>query len=84
VLSQNSIRHQSSGIAMIEVEQCAQPFTPPDGPDRMIVLLRREQPVAEPLMIPFEMVVRDVFTHSSLKMALAHGNNPVEASRPAA
>jgi hypothetical protein len=35
-------------------------------------------------MIPFEMVVRDVFTHSSLKMALAHGNNPVEASRPAA
>ena len=30
-------------------------------------------------MIPFEMVARDKFTYSSLKMTLAHWNYPVEA-----
>jgi hypothetical protein len=60
VLSQNSIGHKSSRIAMIEVEQSTQPFTPTDGADGMIVLLRREQPVAEPLMIPLQVVVRHI------------------------
>ena len=30
-------------------------------------------------MVPFEMVVRDVFTYSALNVMLAHWNNPVEA-----
>ena len=38
-----------------------------------------DQHIPKPLMIPFEMVVRDVFTYGSLKMTLAQGNDPVEA-----
>ena len=38
-----------------------------------------DQLIHKPLMIPFEMVVRDVFMYRSPEMMLAQGNDPVEA-----
>ena len=70
VLSQNSIRPKSPGIAMIEVEQPAQPFTSPHRPDRAVVLLRREQPIAEPLMIPLQIVVPHILSDQERQMLL--------------
>jgi hypothetical protein len=39
----------------------------------------RQSAHSQALMIPFEMIVHDVFTYCAPKIALAQGNDPVEA-----
>jgi hypothetical protein len=51
---------------MVIVEQSSQPFTLPDGPEHVLGgpfrrRRRREQPVADSLMVALQVVVQDVF-----------------------
>jgi hypothetical protein len=75
----NRIEPKSSRTAMIVAQQATKPFTPPDGangaaPSVVIgrpQLLRRNQPVAQPLVRPLEMIVRHVLGHELAPMTLA-------------
>ena len=73
-------RSQASNFlrgSRVVVEQPAKPLAPTNATDvgRRLAL---NQFVAQPLMIPFAMIVSDKFRDSLSKMALAERNQPIE------
>jgi len=73
VLCQNSTARKSGCSAVVVAEQPAQPYPASDGAFARVGVRRRglDKPVAEPLMIPFTMVVLGVLGEHVPKVPLS-------------
>jgi len=75
----------SCSATIVEVEQSAEPLA---ALDRRIavgrshrLLGRHEQPVADTLVVPLAVVMRDIFRHGTPQVAFTKGHQPVQALR---
>ena len=79
VLCQKPIDEDSCRGPMVEVEQAADPFAPHDGTIRVRGVWRgQNQPVREPLMVSFAIIVVDELRDDPPKMPLPERHDPIE------
>jgi hypothetical protein len=64
---------------LVVIQQTAEPGTPADPTLRSIKSVTLDQPMLEPLMIPFAMVVIDEFLEGPTEISLTHRHDPIEA-----
>lgn len=74
------LRQRSRSLSLVETKEPAEPFPTLDSADFSIPGTRSvDETVAQPLMIPFEMIVARVLSHHSPKMRLAERDDLREA-----
>ena len=63
---------------MVEIEQAAETLPSTNAPCRVTRRHPRDQPIAEPLVIPFAMIVLDILRHRVPEVPLPERNHPIE------
>lgn len=83
VVCENLIVANSSRFSIVIAEQASESSSPFHGPLASVGVRRKrpEEAIAQPLVVPFAVVVFDVFGHENPKMLLPERNHPVQALR---
>jgi hypothetical protein len=68
-----------SRCSLVEVQQPVQPRPAPHPPPDIDHKRARDQPIAEPLMIPFSVIVLDVLRHRAPEVPLPDRHDPSQA-----